>query len=132
MRYLFLLLLGLLLSGCQHGRFLNPSEFQARDAFLQGFETWNESGSADAWEPLQRDYPESAWTARARDLADLKASVQQQREALAELESKNKRLGTTAERCRQENKKLQQNIDLLRENIAQLKQLLVDYELRAK
>ncbi|MDW7645672.1 MAG: hypothetical protein SCI25_11550 [Desulfuromonadales bacterium] len=132
MRYLILFLFGLILSGCQHGRLLNPSEFQARDVFLQGLETWSDSGSTEAWAPLQRDYPESPWTARAQHLDELRTSVQKQEESIAELESQNKKLTTTAERCKQENKKLQQDTAQLKEDIAQLKQLLVDYELRAK
>lgn len=132
MRYFILFLLGLILSGCQYGRLLNPSEFQARDVFLRGLENWDDSGSVEAWAPLQRDYPESPWTARAQHLNELRTLVQKQKEAIAGLEGQNKKLTTMAERCRQENKQLQQDTAQLKENIAQLKQLLVDYELRAK
>jgi len=132
MRYLFLFMLALALSGCLPAGSLNPPERKAREAFLQGFEAWTDSGSTDSWEPLLRDYPESSWATHARHLADQTASMAQQQETMSALEAKSKRLAAETDRCKQENKRLQQDINLLNENIDQLKRLLVDYELRAK
>jgi hypothetical protein len=89
-----------------------------RQLFLQAAEEASSKGPGTALERLRRDYPDSPWTAKAQAFAELNRTCES-------LEAKNQTLQQDKNRLLQENRKLKEDLD-------KLKNLVIEMEKRRK
>ena len=120
------LLLMLFGCGCAPSRGLNflPQSVE-QQLFSAGLEEIPQTSTPEAFERLRQDYPQSPWTARAiliqrlvNDRDKQSKLVNRQKQDLARLQS--------------QIEQLEQDKTLLQGDLAKLKQLLIDNELRTR
>jgi hypothetical protein len=122
----FLLIIGLLiiLCGCTSGLPFAFSTPRDQELFLRGMDELKAGQEMpEAFNTLEKSYPDSPWTERSRTLTDLVSSVKNQQASVRRLE---RDLST----CRQENGSLEQQKKILENGLAKLKRLLIDLEKR--
>ncbi len=123
---LFGLLLAFSLSGCAPGRlvalFPPPADQQL---FTAGLEEMKTPGPDSSFDRLRRDYPESPWTERARQVQSLQAERDKQARAA-------KRQGQELTHLQGRLEQLQRDKGRLQDDLNKLKQLLIDNELRTR
>jgi len=119
-RWCFILLTLFLLSGCGLVReHLQPKEETI--VFKQGLEQYTASGDLTTLTRLPQEYPQGEW----RTAAETIISLAKQQEILQK-----KELECT--RCQQEKDALTQDNKMLETTLKQLKEVLIDTELKAK
>jgi len=120
-RWLSPLLIGLLLTGCSLP-LLEESSTEETEYFALGLDQYIASGDLTALKLLSQQYPQGEWRTKAEGLVD-KAERHQ-----ARLKDKEKQL----EQAQKEKATLVQNNQELEVTLEQLKQVLIDMELKTK
>ena len=139
-RWLTVLLVCVVLTGCQGLPLLQKGSMTETESFAQGLDQYIATGDLQPLKLLPQEYPDGAWGPRAELVVKL---AEQQEKCVADKETmtdakaggkkqqpllKDKELA----RCQDEMAALRQNNQELEETIAQLKKLLIDMESRSK
>lgn len=127
-RWLFLFLAFLVLSGCSNLPsldILNRPATEETEFFAQGLDHYIKSRDLSMLKQLPKRYPQGEWRARAEGIIDI-AELQQLQQR--RLEKKNRELAHT----QQEKEVLFEDNKILEVTLERLKQVLIDMELRAE
>jgi hypothetical protein len=138
-RWLFLLLVSVLLAGCQGLHLQQKGSLTEAEAFAQGLDQYIDSGDLQALKMLPKEYPDGAWGPRAELVVRL---AEQQEQFVAdkkktigvkEAGQKQQALQKDQEltRCDNEVAALRESNQELTKTIDQLKKLLIDMESRS-
>ena len=122
------LLVIVILAGCQGLTHLQKSSLTETELFAKGLDQYIETGDLQTLQRLPQEYPDGAWGSRAALVVKL---AEQQEKRVAD---KEKMSGFKAEelaRCDNEIAVLRKNNQDLEETIARLKKLLIEMELRS-
>lgn len=93
--------------------------------FLQSFQELPQNGKSPALKSLRQDFPESIWTRKADDLAELYSSRRELESRLGEVKN---RLGA----CETAKQRRQEQIDRLKSDLQRLNDVVIEMELRSK
>jgi hypothetical protein len=120
------LLLALLASGCTPPRIeaLCPPPAD-QQLFVAALEALDQASQSQAFDQLRQEFPESAWAARAELI---QGQIAARERATAQLSRQRQNLT----RLNQQLERLEQEKALLQGDLAKLKQLLIDNELRTR
>ena len=97
----------------------------AETLFLQSFQELPQNGKSSALKRLHQDFPESIWTRKADDLAELYSSRR-------EIESRLGELKTRLRACETAKHRRQEKIDQLKRDLQRLNDVVIEMELRSK
>ena len=123
-----ILLVSVLLAGCQGLPLQQKSSLTEAELFAQGLDQYSETGDLKTLQRLPQEYPDGAWGARAALVVKL---AEQQEKLAADKEKMSDMQAGARARCDQEMAALRQTNQELEETIAQLKKLLIEMELRS-
>ena len=138
-RWLFLLLVSVVLAGCQGLHLQKMGSLTEAEAFAQGLDQYIDSGDLQALKMLPKEYPDGAWGPRAEVVVRL-AEQQEQRVADQKKTIGGKAAGQKQQalqkdqeltRCDNEVAALRESNQELTKTIDQLKKLLIDMESRS-
>lgn len=138
-RWLFLLLVSIVLAGCQGLHLRQMGSLTEAEAFAQGLDQYIDSGDLQALKMLPKEYPDGAWGPRAELVVRLAEQQDQlvadQKKTIGgkEAEQKQQALQKDQEltRCDNELAALRESNQELTKTIDQLKKLLIDMESRS-
>lgn len=123
-----ILLMSVILAGCQSLPFQQNSSLTETELFAKGLDQYIETGDLQTLQRLPQEYPDGAWSPRAALV--LKLAEQQQKRAADQEKITDMKAGERA-RCDHEMAALRQNNQELEETIARLKKLLIEMESRS-
>ena len=123
-----ILLVSVLLAGCQGLPLQQKSSLTEAELFAQGLDQYSETGDLKTLQRLPQEDPDGAWGSRAALV--LKLAEQQEKLAADKEKMSDMQAGALA-RCDHEMAVLRQTNQELEETIAQLKKLLIEMELRS-
>lgn len=112
------------LVGCGSPLFKLPLP-EEQKLFVLGMDQYEHTGETRILETLPRQYPDGEWTRRAEDVLRL---VEEQRQQAAAIARDKEKLNA----CRQEKAYLASDNKMLEATLEQLKQLLINMEMRAE
>jgi|GEM_PF-717991 len=138
-RWLFVLLMSVVLVGCQGLQLLQKTSLTETESFAKGLDQYIETGDLQPLKKLPQEYPDGEWGPRAELVVKL---VEQQKQLIAdkqkitsvkEARQKQETLqkDENLARCDEEIAVLRQNNQDLEKTIGQLKKLLIDMESRS-
>ena len=138
-RWLFLLLVGVVLAGCQGLHLQQKGSLTEAESFAKGLDQYIETGDLQPLKMLPKEYPDGAWGPRAELLVRL---AEQQGQLVADKKKtvgvkdagqKQQALQKDQEltRCDSELAALKESNQELTKTIDQLKKLLIDMESRS-
>jgi len=138
-RWLFVLLVSVVLVGCQGLHLQQKTSLTETESFASGLDQYIETGDLQPLKMLPKEYPDGAWGPRAELVVKL---AEQQEQLVADKEKtiglkeagqKKQTLLKDQElaRCDNEMAALRQNNQDLTKTIDQLKKLLIDMESRS-
>ena len=119
-----MILLIFALAGCGAPMFNLPTPAE-RKLFAQGLDQYGQTGDIRILETLPQEYPEGEWSRRAEIVMQL---IEEQRRQTAALAREQKSLAD----CQKEKAYLASDNQMLESTLEQLKQLLIDMEMRAE
>ena len=122
------LLVSVMLAGCQGLPLQQKSSLTEAELFAQGLDQYSETGDLKTLQRLPQEDPDGAWGSRAALV--LKLAEQQEKLAADKEKMSDMQAGALA-RCDHEMAVLRQTNQELEETIAQLKKLLIEMELRS-
>lgn len=138
-RWLFFLLVSVVLAGCQGLHLQQKGSLTEAESFAKGLDQYIETGDLQPLKMLPKEYPDGAWGPRA----ELVVRLAEQQEQLVADKDKTigvKEAGQTKQalrkdqelaRCDNEMAALRKNNQDLTKTIDQLKKLLIDMESRS-
>ena len=138
-RWLFFLLVSVVLAGCQGLHLQQKGSLTEAESFAKGLDQYIETGDLQPLKMLPKEYPDSAWGPRAESVVRL---AEQQEQLVAdkkktigvkEAGQKQQALQKDQEltRCDSELAALKESNQELTKTIDQLKKLLIDMESRS-
>ena len=122
------LLVIVLLAGCQGLPLQQKSSLTEAELFAQGLDQYSETGDLKTLQRLPQEDPDGAWGSRAALVVKL---AEQQEKLAADKEKMSDMQAGALARCDHEMAVLRQTNQELEETIAQLKKLLIEMELRS-
>jgi septal ring factor EnvC (AmiA/AmiB activator) len=128
MKFLLLvLIIALLSAGClpRQPVLAVPDEKEQLGAFFRFIDAETATERKQALQALQQDFPQNPLTSRATKLDQLEA-------ARAEQPAKIKKLTSELKQCKEENLQKETDNAALRKDMEQLKQLVIEMEMRAR
>ncbi len=102
-----------------------PAAESVQELFLKSFEQLAQSDDSPALETLRKAHPESVWTKKANALAELYRSLRRAERGRAKAQS-------DLRACRSAQKRRQEQIDRLKNDLQKMKDLVIEMELRSK
>ena len=123
-RALFFLLIFLILTGCTLPA-LSKSMNGESKLFAEGLDRYITTSDPTTLEQLPLLYPQGEWRTRAESILDM---ADQKLQRQSQLDFKNKEFAN----CQEEKKALVQENKMLEATLNQLKEVLIDTELKAK
>ncbi|OHB32922.1 MAG: hypothetical protein A2X84_04870 [Desulfuromonadaceae bacterium GWC2_58_13] len=122
-----ILFIALISTGCipRQPRLAVPDENQQLGAFFRFIDAETATERKQALQALQHDFPQNPLTARAIKLDQLES-------ARSEQQTKIKKLTAELKQCREENSQKENDNGALRKDMEQLKQLVIEMEMRAR
>ena len=134
-----ILLVSVLLAGCQGLPLQQKSSLTEAELFAQGLDQYSETGDLKPLQRLPQEYPDGAWGARAAlvvKLAEQQEKLAADKEKMSDMkEGEQKQQALLKDReltlCNKEMAVLRQNNQNLEEPIDQLKKLLIEMESRS-
>jgi len=118
-------LICLTVTGCSNLPTLNTTAPGESDSFALGLDQYLASGELDALSLFAAQDPQGAWQTRAQGIIDMAALQRQQQ---ASLQQKDQDLSS----CHSDKGVLVEDNNALEEKLKQLKQVLIDMELRVE